>query len=557
MNATLVLFAWMAPLLVLPLMATRIAVPLTVAAALPALVAAILVPEGFIVEIPWLLLGARLGLDTHAGLFLLFSALLWAVAAAQSGLLKQPQTARVRFRLFFLLAMCGNFGLILGQDLVTFYLGFAVMGLAAYGLVVQDGSVQARRAGRVYLVMTLLAEFLLLFGFIALFWRTGTLTPSASQLAGAGGLELASFITAFGIKAGMLGLHIWLPLAHPAAPVPASAVLSGAMIKTALIGWLRYLPLGQESLPEWGLLLIVAGAAGALLAVPMGLVQRDSKVVLAYSSIGKMGTMICALGVALIEPAAAPALGAAIAFFAAHHGIAKGALFLGVGTVKSVSARWPLWLLAVPALVLAGLPYTSGELAKSQLTVALGSGSEDWSEKLSWLFMMTAMGTAMLLLRFLYLVNGLRPNSRALPIWKFAPWSLLILVLLLLPVGYPAFHGGLLQWAPTLLAVVIAALVLYLRPQFLLKLVGRIPPGDMISGFLYPARLARALFGRLKVAVSGRFLSSLLADFRGLLLQNLAHHTRGYSISRAAAAGFAWLGVALVMLLSIIPWSGA
>lgn len=163
---------------------------------------------------------------------------------------------------------------------------------------------------------------------------------------------------AFGIKAGLIGLHMWLPLAHPAAPVAASAVLSVAMIKAGLIGWLRYLPLGQQALPELGALPILASIAAALLAVPAALVQRDPKVVLAYSSIAKMGTMIAGLGIAVMVPALAPAMIAALIFYATNHGLAKGVLFLGVGVVKGSSSRWPLLVLASNALVLAGAPFT-------------------------------------------------------------------------------------------------------------------------------------------------------------------------------------------------------
>ncbi len=158
----------------------------------------------------------------------------------------QADVHAARFRLFFLLAMSGNFGLIVGQDLISFYFGFALMGLAAYGLVVHEGNDRVRRAGRVYLAMTLVGEVALFAAFVFLCARTGTLTPTPEQIAGAGPAELVLLLLAFGIKAGLLGLHMWLPLAHPAAPVAASAVLSGAMIKAALVGWLRFLPLGQD-----------------------------------------------------------------------------------------------------------------------------------------------------------------------------------------------------------------------------------------------------------------------------------------------------------------------
>ncbi len=480
MSSALLILALLTPLLTLVFVFTRIGGPLTVVAALPALAAAIAVPAGTSIDIPWLLLGTRLGLDANAGIFLLFTSLLWMVAAAHAASQLQVDVNAVRFRIFYLLAMSGNFILVLGQDLISFYLGFALMGLAAYGLVVHDGTPLARRAGRIYLVMTLVAEFALLFAFVMMYWRTGTLSPNHAQLIGAGMLELGLLMLAFGIKAGVIGLHLWLPLAHPAAPVPASAVLSGAMIKTALIGWMRYLPFGHESLPEWGLLLLIAGAAGALLALPLGLPQTNPKVVLAYSSVGKMGSMVCALGLALIEPSAAPAIIAAVTLFAAHHGLTKGALFLGFGVVKSSSSPWAFSLLVFPALALAGLPFTTGALAKEFLSLSVLGVAEKWSWVFFWLLPIAALSTALLMARFLYLMSGLAERKSSFPLLPALPWLGLLTVILLTPLAYDGLPSPVKNSWPIAIAAATAILVTRARPALLTSLVGRIPPGDLI-----------------------------------------------------------------------------
>jgi len=483
MNGALLILAWLTPLLTLAFVFTRFGNVLTALAALPALVAAIVVTAGTSIDIPWLLLGTRFGLDANAGIFLLFSSLLWMLAAAHTAAQTQVDADAVRFRIFYLLAMSGNYMLILGQDLASFYLGFALMGLAAYGLVVHDGTGSSRRAGLIYLIMTLLAEFALLFAFIMIYWRTGTLTPSPAQLIGAGTAEISLLMLAFGIKAGVIGLHVWLPLAHPAAPVPASAVLSGAMIKTALIGWMRFLPFGHESLTEWGLLMLVAGAAGALIAVPLGLPQQNPKVVLAYSSIGKMGTMVCALGLALIEPRAAAGIVATVTLFAAHHGLTKGALFLGVGVVKSSHSRWTFLLLLFPALALAGLPFTSGALTKEMLSLAVVEAENRWSESIYWLLTITAVGTALLLARFLYLMYRLTEKQRSFPLLSALPWLGLLSLILLLPFAYDGTPSLVKNSLPIAVAAVIAILAMRARPARLLALVGRVPPGDLIELF--------------------------------------------------------------------------
>ena len=498
MNGTLLILAWLTPLLILLFAFTRFGNILTALAALPALVTAIVVTAGTSIDIPWLLLGARFGLDANAAIFLLFSSLLWMLAAAHTAAQTEIDADAVRFRIFYLLAMSGNFALILGQDLVSFYLGFALMGLAAYGLVVHDGTGSSRRAGLIYLIMTLVAEFALLFAFIMIYWRTGTLTPTPAQLIGAGTAEIALLMLAFGIKAGVIGLHVWLPLAHPAAPVPASAVLSGAMIKTALIGWIRFLPFGHESLPEWGLLLLIAGAAGALIAVPLGLTQQNPKVVLAYSSIGKMGTLVCALGLALIEPSAAAGIVAAVTLFAAHHGLAKGALFLGVGVVKSSHSRWMFLLLLFPALALAGLPFTSGALAKALLSLAVLEASGKWSPIFFWMLPIAAVGTALLMARFLYLMHQLTAKQHAFSLLPALPWLTLLSLILLLPLAFESTPALIKNSWPIAIAAVFAFLAIRTRPAWLVALVGRIPPGDLIG-------LPAAVYGYFSNPTDARF----------------------------------------------------
>ncbi len=488
MSAALLLAAWLAPLVVLPLAVRGVGRFWVPAAALPALLAAWLIPAGTTVEIPWLLLGVQLGLDAGDRVFLGFAALLWLAAGLYTVGYMHSDSHAARFRVFFLLAMSGNLGLIAGQDLVSFYLGFALMGLAAYGLVVHEGTPAVRRAGRVYLVMTLVSEVALFAGFLLLYMRTQSLTPAAEALAGAGPLELGLVTLAFSVKAGLIGVHLWLPLAHPAAPVPASAVLSGAMIKAALIGWMRYLPLGEESLPEFGTFLMVAGFATALLAVPLGLGQRDPKVVLAYSSIGKMGILVAGLGGAAVEPTLAPALVVALTFYAAHHGLAKGALFLGVGVVKSLPAGWPLGLLVLPALVLVGLPFTSGAMAKDLLQSAILQAPPPWAGLFLGLMPLSAAGSTLLMSRFLFLMHDVAGTAGRSAGWVALPWVGLVAVSLGLPLYWGGVTANLPGLWPVLLAAAVAWFAAWRRPALLVRWVGRVPPGDMLEPLTAAAR---------------------------------------------------------------------
>jgi formate hydrogenlyase subunit 3/multisubunit Na+/H+ antiporter MnhD subunit len=174
---------------------------------------------------------------------------------------------------------------------------------------------------------------------------------------------IALLVTGFGIKAGLPLLHMWLPLAHPAAPPAASAVLSGAMIKAGLVGWLRVLPLGFDTAGLWGWALLVGGVAASFGAALVGVTQRNPKAVLAYSSVSQMGLITSLLGCGLLQPGLWPALQVVIVLFAVHHGLAKGALFLGAGIAhhRRDLPPWLLWAgLVLPGLALAGAPLTSG-----------------------------------------------------------------------------------------------------------------------------------------------------------------------------------------------------
>ena len=244
---------------------------------------------------------------------------------------------------------------------------------------------------------------------------------------------------------------------------------------------MRYLPLGQQSLPELGVFLILAGAAAALLAVPAALVQRDPKVVLAYSSIAKMGTMIAGLGVAVTELALAPAMIAALVFYAAHHGLAKGALFLGVGVVKGTSGRWPLLVLGVFALVLVGAPLTSGALAKVLLKQALLESPSDWAALLTWILPVTATGTALVMARYLYLMNRMTGSDPIAGAASSLPWLGLAAASLGLPLVYRAVSYDLSAAWPILVALVVAAGVVWRRPSPVTRWVGVVPPGDILE----------------------------------------------------------------------------
>lgn len=385
-------------------------------APLPALLLAGLANSGIRLDLPWLLLGMHFGMDATGRVFLLFSAILWTFAGYQARHQLAADPHATRFAGFFLATLACNLLIILAQDLIGFYLGYAFMTLTAYGLIVHQGSAAALRAGWIYMVMTLLGEALLLLAFLQLAQLAGSLhlAEIRTALAAAPGREalIGLLLAGFGIKAGVLMLHLWLPLAHPVAPVPASAVLSAVLIKAGLLGWLRFLPLGQiES--AWGGPVMAAGLAAAFFGVAVGLVQREAKVILAYSSISQMGFMTLGVGLGLLVPQAWPLLLPAVTLYALHHALVKGGLFLGLGLAGG--RRAVLVGLGLLALSLAGAPLSSGALAKQGLKQALPPTSP-WEAWLPALLALAALGTSLLMARLLW-----RVARSVTPMWEDPP----------------------------------------------------------------------------------------------------------------------------------------
>ncbi len=349
----------------------------------PALAALAWVKPDEMVSISWLLLDVHLALDPTGRIFLLFTSVLWLLAGIYAQSYLAADTARVKFFFFFMLSMSGNFGLIISQDVVSFYVFFALMSFASYGLVVHNGDAEALRAGQVYMVLVVIGEVALFAAFVWQTWSVDSLLLKDFSNVRPNSIALALILIGFGIKAGALPVHVWLPLAHPAAPTPASAVLSGTMIKAGLLGWLRFLPIGQIALPQWGTFCIVAGLLAAFYAVAVGLTQRNPKTVLAYSSISQMGLMTVGVGLAVGWPQTVPTVLPAIGIYAIHHAFAKGALFMGVGVVGAVAGHRPAYRIALGGLILAslalaGAPFTSGAVAKIALKLPLKDFQDSW-----------------------------------------------------------------------------------------------------------------------------------------------------------------------------------
>lgn len=221
---------------------------------------------------------------------------------------------------------------------LLFLTGWELMAASSFLLVLfEHEKEQARKAGFIYLAAGGTGALLLMAVFALLAPASGSLEFSAfAAPAGAATPVFLLALAGFGLKAGFIPLHVWLPEAHPAAPSHVSAVMSGVMIKTGVYGLLRLLPLLQPWPAWWGWLLLAVGAVSCLGGVLFSLAQHELKRVLAYSSIENVGIILLALGLGMTaasasNPALAAAAFAGALLHAVNHSLFKGLLFMGAG----------------------------------------------------------------------------------------------------------------------------------------------------------------------------------------------------------------------------------
>jgi multicomponent Na+:H+ antiporter subunit A len=417
---------------------------LLVLAPAPALVAALLAPPGAILILPEPPFRMTLALDVPGAMLLGVVALLWIVAGAYASTYLRDDPNAGRFAEWWLLTLTGNLGVFIAADLVSFYLTFSVVSLAAYGLIVHDGTPGSQRAGIIYVALAVLGEAFLLMAFVFMAQATpnGSLlirdAVAALPLSPWRNTALTLLILGFGLKIGLVPVHVWMPLAYTAASIPTAAVLSGAAVKAGVIGFIRFLPLGT-AMPGWGEALAMLGMFSAFYGVLVGITQKNPKTVLAYSSVSQMGLLAAALGMGL----AAGDTGATlrVSFAAANHVLVKGGLFLAIGVAATAGLR--LWPVLIPAAVLAlglgGLPLTGGMLAKLALKAQLGEGVIGIFATLS------TAGSVLLMLQFLRCLVQTTPRdpATAAPTGLVRPWLIMAFAAVTVPWAlYPIAESG-------------------------------------------------------------------------------------------------------------------
>ena len=309
---------------------------------------------------------------------------------------------RNRYYFFYLLTLGATMGVFLSGDLYTTFLFFEIMSLTSYVWVVHDEKPAAMKAGEIYLAIAVIGGLVMLMGLFLLYDTAGTLRMSELhevvscvpltdrwRIYGAG----CCLLFGFGAKAGMFPLHVWLPKAHPVAPAPASALLSGVLTKTGIYGILIITVRLFFQEEGWGKLLLLIGVTtmlgGALLAV----FSVDLKRTLACSSMSQIGFILVGIGM-LALPAAGtgetyPAEASVHTMLAArgivlhmvNHSLIKLVLFMAAGVVflnahslnlndiRGFGRRKPLLagIFLAGALAIGGVPLFGGYVSKTLL----------------------------------------------------------------------------------------------------------------------------------------------------------------------------------------------
>jgi formate hydrogenlyase subunit 3/multisubunit Na+/H+ antiporter MnhD subunit len=297
--------------------------------------------------LPWMPWQVRL--DALAGFFLIVIGALTAVVGLYGPAyvrgLEQGRDSLVTLGGFTGLFVAGMLLVVLADDVVLFMIAWELMSLASYVLVAFNHEhATNRRAAFLYLLTAQIGGLAILLGFSVLTtFGSGGLGFDAlrhsDMPAHWASLAFGLALVGFGMKAGLVPLHAWLPEAHPAAPSHISALMSGVMLKVAVYGFMRFvLDLIGDIRWEWGVVVLALGATSALAGALFALVQTDLKRLLAYSSVENLGIVFIALGLALVFLGTGHRIASAVActaalYHALNHTMFKGLLFLGAGAI--------------------------------------------------------------------------------------------------------------------------------------------------------------------------------------------------------------------------------
>ncbi len=358
----------------------------------------ILVGEVCCALIEFLQFQLMFNVDIIGWIFAILITTVWFLATLFSLAYMDFEHNRRRYYSFLIFTLGAILGVVFAGDFFSLFIFFEIMTFSSFVLVIHKQDREAMQAGSLYLYMAIFGGLALLFAILMVYGSAGTLdmVPMLEALEQQRTPILILFMIGFGIKAGLVPLHIWLPLAHPVAPSPASALLSGIMIKAGAYGIVRvltvlYRPAEEGTVFDWaflfnvGYILMWVGILTMLAGALMALLHSNTKRILAYSSISQMGFIAAGLGVAVFMGLEGAMGFTGSLYHIVNHAIFKAGLFAMIGTVYiythelelsrlgGMARKMPLVMItfAIAALGIAGIPGFNGFASKTLIHDAM------------------------------------------------------------------------------------------------------------------------------------------------------------------------------------------
>lgn len=345
-------------------------------------------------EIPYLCgMGLHFTLDGFRALYSIISAFMWFMSTLFSREYFSHYRNRNRYYLFLLLTLGATEGVFLSADFYTTFIFFEIMSFTSYMWVAHDERKESLRAAATYLSVAVIGGLVMLMGIFLLYDVTGTLffhdlvnaytTYGLSDALSISHIQLwiagLCLLFGFGAKAGAFPLHIWLPKAHPVAPAPASALLSGILTKAGMYGILiltAYIFLGDTA---WGCLILILGICTMVIGAVLALFSIDLKRTLACSSVSQIGFILVGVGMSgLLGSENLPAIRGSLLHMV-NHSLIKLVLFMAAGVVfinvhkldlndiRGFGHGKPLlnYIFLMGALGIGGIPLWNGYISKT------------------------------------------------------------------------------------------------------------------------------------------------------------------------------------------------
>ncbi len=355
-------------------------------------------------------MGLHFTLDGFRALYGMIAAFMWFMSTLFSREYLSHYRNRNRYYLFLLVTLGATEGVFLSADFYTTFIFFEIMSLTSYVWVAHDEKREALRAAGTYLAVAVIGGLVMLMGIFLLYDVTGTLffdeltglynaygaaanglqTAAVTQKWGAGTAGASSAMTqlwiagfcllfGFGAKAGAFPLHIWLPKAHPVAPAPASALLSGILTKAGMYGILiltAYLFLGNTA---WSSMILLLGVCTMVVGAVLALFSVDLKRTLACSSVSQIGFILVGVGMSGLMGAENLIAVRGSLLHMVNHSLIKLTLFMAAGVVymnvhtldlnalRGFGRRKPLlhYIFLMGALGIGGVPLWNGYISKT------------------------------------------------------------------------------------------------------------------------------------------------------------------------------------------------